>query len=397
MANVPLPPESTGEQLLYQIMEAAEKERASDIHIEPKGDEVIVRLRIDGILKEIARFEIAFLEPLISRLKVMAQLDITAHATPQEGHFEWISQIISEGNKQLVLDVRLSSFPTIYGEVIVMRLLNRIELLIPLSKLGLNQHDKTLVEKLIRSQYGMILASGPAGSGKTTLLYSILTLLATPEKNIVTLEDPVEYHLKNVRQSQIHPEREFTFESGMRSILRQDPDIVMIGEIRDPTTVEAAIQASLTGRLLLSTLHANSSIGTIARLIDMKIDPALIAYSLEGIIAQRLLRKVCQSCKQSYTPDAHSLQMLGIEKDSAEFIKGAGCTACQGTGYHGRTGIFEILLMDNDYRKMIVERSPIEDITALAKEKKLHTLREDALEKVTQGQSTVEELLRISV
>lgn len=397
MTNVSSPPEGTGEQLLYQIMEAAEKERASDIHIEPKGDEVVVRLRVDGILKEIVRFEIVFLEPLVSRLKVMAQLDITAHVTPQEGHFEWISQIIQEGNKQQVLDVRLSSFPTIYGEVTVMRLLNRIELLIPLSKLGFNQHQKALVEKLIRAPYGMILASGPAGSGKTTFLYSILTMLATPEKNIVTLEDPVEYHLKNVRQSQINPERNFTFESGMRSILRQDPDVIMIGEIRDPTTIETAINASLTGRLLFSTLHANSSVGTIARIIDMKIDPALIAYSLEGIIAQRLLRKICGSCKQSYTPDSHSLEILGIEKDAMEFIKGTGCATCHGTGYQGRTGIFEVLVLDNDYRKLIVERYPIEEMLALSKTKGLHTLHEDALDKVKQGLTTIEELLRISV
>lgn len=390
--------EGTAEEILNQFMGAAEKEHASDIHIEPRPGEVLVRMRVDGILKEVTRFDFSFLEALVSRLKIMAQLDITSHATPQEGHFEWLSQISgNDAAKQQLLDVRLSSFPTIYGETVVLRILNRIELLIPLPKLGFSPQDRTLVETLIRAPYGLILSAGPAGSGKTTFMYSVLTLLATPEKNIVTLEDPIEYHLKNVRQSQIQPERGFTFESGMRSILRQDPDVIMIGEIRDPVTVETAINASLTGRLLFSTLHANSSVGTLARLLDMKIDPALIAYALNGVIAQRLVRKICQSCRTDYSPDPKVLELLGLDVKSGSCIKGNGCDACRGTGYQGRTGIFEVLVIDNEFRKAIVEKRPIEELEALAKSKGLKSLHEDAIDKLKNGVTTVEELFRLSV
>ena len=243
----------------------------------------------------------------------------------------------------------------------------------------------------------MLLSTGPAGSGKTTLLYSILNTLASPEKNIITLEDPVEYQLQNVRQSQIHPERNFTFEAGIRSILRQDPDIIMVGEIRDGVTAETAIQASLTGRLLLSTLHANSSVGTIARLLHMKIDRSLIAYALNGVVAQRLVRRVCQACKAPYSPEPHVLELLGVAPGTMEFIKGTGCDKCGKTGFQGRIGIFEILIVDNDLRKAIVEHEPIDKIQLLADQKGLKTLRADGIRKISAGLTTPEEILRISI
>jgi type II secretory ATPase GspE/PulE/Tfp pilus assembly ATPase PilB-like protein len=385
------------EQIITQFLEAAEREHASDIHIDPHGEEVIVRIRVDGILKEITRMEIRLLETVISRLKILAQLDITNHSNPQEGHFELVSTLAESNGDRRILNVRVSIFPTIHGEATVMRLLNRKELLIPLVQMGFDASDRKLVEQLIQLPYGMLLATGPAGAGKTTFLYSILNILAKPEKNIITLEDPVEYHLPNVRQSQIHPERGFTFETGMRSILRQDPDIIMIGEIRDATTAETAIHASLTGRLLLSTLHANSSVGTIARLLDMKIDPSLIAYALNGVVAQRLVRRTCQACKEPYAPDLHTIELLGIDPAGMEFIRGRGCATCSNTGFQGRIGIFEVLAIDDDIRKAIVEHEPIEKIQILVSQKNLKTLRTDGIRKITAGLTTPEEILRISI
>jgi type II secretory ATPase GspE/PulE/Tfp pilus assembly ATPase PilB-like protein len=385
------------EQIITQFLEAAEREHASDIHIDPHGEEVIVRIRVDGILKEITRMEIRLLETVISRLKILAQLDITNHSNPQEGHFELVSTLAESNGDRRILNVRVSIFPTIHGEATVMRLLNRKELLIPLVQMGFDASDRKLVEQLIQLPYGMLLATGPAGAGKTTFLYSILNILAKPEKNIITLEDPVEYHLPNVRQSQIHPERGFTIETGMRSILRQDPDIIMIGEIRDATTAETAIHASLTGRLLLSTLHANSSVGTIARLLDMKIDPSLNAYALNGVVAQRLVRRTCQACKEPYAPDLHTIELLGIDPAGMEFIRGRGCATCSNTGFQGRIGIFEVLAIDDDIRKAIVEHEPIEKIQILVSQKNLKTLRTDGIRKITAGLTTPEEILRISI
>lgn len=385
------------EQIISQILESAEKEHASDVHIEPRGEEIIVRIRVDGVLKETARIEIGLLETIISRLKILGQLDITNHSNPQEGHFELVSSIEEKNGDRRILNVRVSIFPTIYGEAVVLRLLNRKELLIPFVQMGFDASDRKLVEDLISLPYGMILATGPAGSGKTTFLYSAINMLAKPERNIITLEDPVEYHLENVRQSQVHPERDFTFDSGMRSILRQDPDVIMIGEIRDATTAETAIHASLTGRLLLSTLHANSSVGTVARLLDMKIDPALIAYALNGVVAQRLVRRICQTCKEQYTPEPHTLELLGLAPTNAEYMHGRGCSACANTGYSGRVGIFEVLIVDNDIRQAIVTHEPIDAIQALANQKGLKTLRADGIRKITAGLTTPEEILRVSI
>lgn len=385
------------EQIITQLIEAAERERASDIHIEPRGGEIIVRFRVDGILKEITRLEISILETLMSRLKILGQLDITNKSNPQEGHFELLSSAEETATEKRAINVRISLFPTIYGEAVVMRLLNRKELLIPLTHMGFSHQDRLLLEDLIKSPYGMVLATGPAGSGKTTLLYSILNILAKPEKNIITIEDPVEYYFPNVRQSQIHPERGFTFEAGMRSILRQDPDVIMIGEIRDATTAETAIHASLTGRLLFSTLHANDSIGTIARFLDMKIEPALVAYALNGVVAQRLVRKICTVCKVEYVPDPHILQLLGPVPEGTVFTKGSGCDACGKTGYQGRIGIFEIFVMNDDMRKMIVDRKPIEQLERLAITNGLKRLRQDGIQKIRDGLTTPEEVLRISI
>lgn len=384
-------------QLVDQILEVAEKARASDVHIEPRDDEVIIKLRIDGILKEVKRFKIYILENLISRLKVLAQLDITIHSTPQEGAFEWAGKIKDKNNQMRILSIRVSIFPTIEGETAVLRMLNRSELLKSISEIGFDEHDSQLIDKLITSPHGMILASGPANSGKTTVLYSMLQEIATPEKNIVALEDPVEYNLDFVRQSQINIGRDFSYETGLRSILRQDPDVIMIGEIRDRSTAENAIHASLTGRLLLTTIHANNSVGSVARLLDMKIVPPLIAYSINGIIAQRLVRRVCKNCKDTHLPDSGQLETMGISSGSIAFVKGKGCDQCLHTGYYGRIGIFEILMIDDDFRRTIVEHKSIEELTALAKSKGLKTLRQDGLQKVRDGITTVEEIIRLGV
>ena len=387
----------TPQKLVDQILEAAERERASDVHIEPGKDDVIIKFRIDGILREVKRFKIHMLENLVSHLKVLGQLDITIHSTPQEGSFEWLGKIKDENDQMRFLSIRVSIFPTINGEAIVLRILNRSELLMSVSQLGFDKHDEQLINKLIISPYGMILASGPANSGKTTLLYSMLKEIAAPEKNIVALEDPVEYNLEFVRQSQINPARNFTYEAGLRSILRQDPDVIMIGEIRDRQTAENAIHISLTGRLLLTTIHANNSVGTVARLLDIKVSPPLIAYSVNGIIAQRLARRICNNCKITHPPESVKLEMLGIRPNSMPFFKGKGCDECLNTGYYGRVGIFEILVIDDEFRKTIVGHESIEELITLAEKKGLKTLRQDGIQKMKDGITTIEEVLRLGI
>jgi len=275
--------------------------------------------------------------------------------------------------------------------------ITHIEQALQKRQLGFDKHDEQLINKLIISPYGMILASGPANSGKTTLLYSMLKEIAAPEKNIVALEDPVEYNLEFVRQSQINPARNFTYEAGLRSILRQDPDVIMIGEIRDRQTAENAIHISLTGRLLLTTIHANNSVGTVARLLDIKVSPPLIAYSVNGIIAQRLARRICNNCKITHPPESGKLEMLGIRPNSMPFFKGKGCDECLNTGYYGRVGIFEILVIDDEFRKTIVGHESIEELITLAEKKGLKTLRQDGIQKMKDGITTIEEVLRLGI
>ncbi|OHA13222.1 MAG: hypothetical protein A2909_01470 [Candidatus Tagabacteria bacterium RIFCSPLOWO2_01_FULL_39_11] len=290
--------------------------------------------------------------------------------------------------------MRVSVFRTINGESAVLRILNRSEMIISLENLGMDQKDFLTVKKLISRVYGMLLITGPSGSGKTTTLYSLLRKLQGKEKNIVTLEDPVELRLENIRQIQIKPVQGFTFASAMRSILRQDPDIIMVGEIRDPETAEYAVRASLTGRSVASTVHANTTIGIIARLIDMNIERSLIAYAVNGAIAQRLVRKICSSCKTSYAPDPELLKYFKLESATVEFMRGSGCDACNNTGYIGRTGIFEVLEFDDGLRSLIIEKTPMNVLQAHAEKTGLKTLKQDAVEKVLAGITTIEEASR---
>ncbi len=338
---------------------------------------------------------------IINKIKVLSNLDITNRTTPQEGHFELIATPSDESlaptlispQKDRPIDVRVSVFPSVYGEAAVLRLLNRAEMLIPLEDLGMDTKTLSRIKRLISKASGMLLVTGPAGSGKTTLLYSILTRLENREKNIVTLEDPVELHLKGIRQSQMNPAQGLTFASAMRSVLRQDPDVIMIGEIRDPETAEYATRASLTGRSVFSTVHSNSTIGTIARLLDMDVERSLIAYAINGIISKRLVRKICPHCQTQYNPLPELLKFFELEKTGHQFIKGEGCDQCQGTGYFGRTGLFEVLELDDNFRAMVVDGASMDALQGYAEKAGMKTLKQDAKEKTLANTITLEEAI----
>ncbi|MBI4224989.1 MAG: type II/IV secretion system protein [Candidatus Sungbacteria bacterium] len=383
------------EELREKMLIAAEKARASDIHIDPTEDALLIRIRVDGVLHVWAKRPLLEHENLISHLKVYSGLDITRHSTPQEGHFAWMPPATKPEEKAAVriYNVRASFFPTIHGEAVAMRLFNRADLLMRLADLEFSDKDRALVQNLINYPHGMLLVVGPAGSGKTTTLYALLTELANESKNIVTLEDPVEYTLPLVRQSQIDADRGYTFAAGIRSVLRQDPDVIMVGEIRDPETAENAVRASLTGKLLISTLHASNSIGAISRLLDMKIERNTVSYALSGIIGRRLVRRICQHCRIPYTPELSLVEAIGMAPQDS-FSRGAGCDQCEKTGLHGLIGLFEVLAFDEEIRRMIIEGASPQQLFAAAQRKGFRTLHEDGIEKVRAGLITPEELLK---
>lgn len=391
--------EVSSEQLLNGILEDAAAKRVSDIHIEPLMDAMRVRFRIDGYLKEHMTRPLHELEQILTRIKAISNLDIATHL-PQDGHFEFTVTLNNETQEQAkadapigtcLLNIRVSVYPTVYGETAVLRLLNRSEMLRSLDAIGMEEENLLALRGLIKRNYGMVLMTGPAGSGKTTTLYSILQELNKKDKNIVTLEDPVEFYFGDIRQTQIKPDQGFTFAVGMKAILRQDPDIIMIGEIRDSETAEYAMQASLVGRLVVSTVHSNTAIGTIARLIDMGIERSLIAYAVNGIIAQRLVRVVCESCKTAYVPDAIMLAYLGLEVSGHQYVKGAGCKECGGSGYRGRTGVYNVLVFDDQLRALIVEKASIIDLQAYIDSKGAIMLKQRVNDKILAGVTTVEE------
>ncbi|MDP3735266.1 MAG: GspE/PulE family protein [bacterium] len=390
---------SAAEELKDAMIAEAVMNKASDVHIDPTEQHLLIRFRIDGVLHVWTRRPQDEYDTFISHLKVLSGLDIAHRATPQEGYFAWVapsstSAAVASGAR--VLAVRSSFFPTVHGEAVVLRLLNRVESFLNLSDLGFGAEDLGLVRSISRRSHGMVLVSGPAGTGKTTTLYSILRELAGESRTIITLEDPVEYYLDFVRQSQVSPHTGYTFAVGIRSILRQDPDSIMVGEIRDYETAENAIRASLTGRLLLSTLHANSAIGTITRLIDMKIERDMVAYALSGVIGQRLVKKICGSCREAYQPSEEIRSSLGIDR-GASIVHGAGCEVCFDTGYSSRVGIFEVLDVDGELQRMIINNASAAEIEEVAHKKGLKTLREDGLKKVYAGITTPEEVLRASM
>lgn len=375
-------------KLVNLILIQAIKDKASDIHIEPEEESLRVRFRIDGILHEVSTTPKNLQSVIASRVKILANMDIAETRKPQDGRIQ-----LRMENKSL--DLRVSTFPTIHGENIVLRLLDKSSIILGLAELGFSEMDLKDFDKLIRAPYGIILVTGPTGSGKTTTLYSALSTINSLEKNIITVEDPVEYELPLIRQTQVNPKAGITFATGLRSILRQDPDIVMVGEIRDKETADIAIQASLTGHTVFSTLHTNDAPSALTRLIDMGVEPFLISSSVIGILAQRLVRVICKHCKEKYTPSAEMLKDIGV-KSAALFYKGKGCEDCKNTGYMGRIGIFEFLRMSEEVRKMVVAKASADEIKRKAVEEGMRSLREDGLDKVKRGITTIEEILRVT-
>ncbi|MBC7326702.1 Flp pilus assembly complex ATPase component TadA [bacterium] len=374
------------------IVTQAISERASDIHIEPMIDKLRIRYRIDGVLREAFNLPKEIQPSLLSRFKIISGMDIAEKRLPQDGRFS----LAIEGK---TYDFRVSTYPSVFGEKVVMRILDKSSILRGLDKLGMLPQTLERFEKIIRQPWGIILVTGPTGSGKSTTLYSVLNRLNTGEQNIVTLEDPVEYELPGIIQAQVNYKAGFTFAEGLRSILRQDPDIIMVGEIRDKETALLATEAALTGHLVLSTLHTNDAPSAVTRLMDMGIEPFLIASTVIGVLAQRLVRIICPFCKEPYEVQGEILRSLDIgqiETDKVQtFYKGKGCEKCRQTGYLGRTGIFEFMVVDDEIRDLILKRAPAHIIREAAAKGGMKNLKEDAFEKVLLGITTWEELIRV--
>lgn len=373
-------------RLVNSIIAQAVREKASDVHISPEEKSVSLRFRIDGNLVEMPAPPKAMVLPIISRIKILSRMDIAMSRIPQDGRFT-----VKIDNKEV--NVRASVLPTIYGENLVLRLLDMGAGVYSLERLGMSPEDQKKIIRASNSPYGMILSTGPTGSGKSTSLYSILKLVASPEINVITLEDPVEYRVSGIRQVQLNRKAGMTFASGLRSILRQDPDVIMVGEIRDGETAGIATQAALTGHRVLSTVHTNDSAGAVTRLIDMGIEPFLVSTVLLVSFAQRLLRTVCPYCKEPYRPPEEALAAWGLDKvENPNFMRGRGCEKCMNTGYRGRTGVFEVLLIDDDIQEMVLRGSSAQQITrAVVAAGKLRTLKKDAADKVARGITTLEE------
>ncbi len=380
-------------RLLNALLLQAVKERASDIHIEPYERELDVRLRVDGVLHRVLSPPKIIQDALISRIKIMAHLDIAEKRLPQDGRIRLLL-----GGRDI--DIRVSVVPTSHGERAVMRLLDRKRGVLGLWEVGFDKDEERTFEEYLRRPDGIILVTGPTGSGKTTTLYAALNRIHTEEKNIITIEDPVEYQLRGIGQLQVNPRIGLTFASGLRAILRQDPDVIMVGEIRDLETAEIAMQASLTGHLVLSTLHTNDAPSALVRLIDMGIEPFLVASSLTVVLAQRLARTICPHCRESYEASEVERSYFTDSSiplpESFPLYRGTGCEACNQKGYVGRTGIFELLVIDNDIRPMITDRIDSQSVKNFAVSRGMKTLRTDGLEKVMKGITTLEEVLRVT-
>ncbi len=375
--------------LVNSIIKDAIESLASDIHFEPMGSEMTVRFRVDGILHDCLTIPASMRKEVISRLKVLANLDITEKRRAQDGH-------INLNYKENDYDLRVAVISTINGEKMVLRILDKTSMLINMTTLGLENAEKTLVESVIARPYGMILVTGPTGSGKTTSLYAMLQSLNSIDKNIITIENPVEYQLDRINQIQIDPVSGETFAEALRSILRQDPDIIMVGEIRDLETAEIAVQAALTGHLVLSTLHTNDAVTAITRLRELGVPSFLISSCVVMAEAQRLVRKICPDCKEVYQPDARILKLLGInETPAGGFVHGKGCRYCYGTGFRGREGVFEILKIDPDIQNLILAEKNALEIKKTAVEQGMKTLLDSALLKIYQGKTCVEEVRRV--
>jgi type II secretory ATPase GspE/PulE/Tfp pilus assembly ATPase PilB-like protein len=386
MANEP-----TVINLVNLIISEAIRDRASDIHIVPFEDTMQLRYRIDGLLQENPPPSKQLHAALISRIKIMADMNIAERYLPQDGH-------IQINHRGVRVDIRVGTLPTIYGEAMVLRLLEKNAKFLTAQELGLDEERTALLYGLVQKPHGLFLATGPTGSGKTTTLYSILKTVYTPEKKIVTIEDPVEYELPGVAQIPVRPTRNFTFANGLRSILRQDPDMIMVGEIRDSETAEIAIRAALTGHQVFSTLHTNDSTGAVTRLLDMGVEAFLISSSLEGVLAQRLVRRICAQCKTPAPVQPairERLESLGGARVEGTFYAGRGCEECRNTGYRGRIGIFELLAIDTEMKELILEKRSNAELKATAQRGML-TMHQDAIRKAVAGITSLEEILRVS-
>jgi general secretion pathway protein E/type IV pilus assembly protein PilB len=379
-------------KLVGLLILEAYRNRASDIHIEPLERRLRVRYRIDGVLHEVDNPPKRLQPAIISRVKIMANMSIAEKRVPQDGRI----QIPVMGR---TLDLRVSALPTNHGESVVMRILDKTSLLLGLGDLGFFSDDQETMERTIALPDGIFLVTGPTGSGKTTTLYACLNYINKPDRKIITVEDPVEYQLGGINQVQVNPDINLTFSAALRSILRQAPNIIMIGEIRDLETANIAVQASLTGHLVFSTLHTNDAPSAVTRLVDMGVKPFLVASSVRAIMAQRLVRKVCPKCKEPYTPSDYEMQVLKLNPDDVRktiLYKGRGCQDCSRTGYRGRMGIYEIFRVDDEVRRLIYEKVPANVIRARARELGMRTLREDGVRKIMAGITTPEEVISIT-
>ncbi|TMA12402.1 MAG: type II/IV secretion system protein [Deltaproteobacteria bacterium] len=402
-------------RLVDALLSRAIREEATDIHVEPEEKNVKVRFRVDGMLHARLTINKALQPAVITRIKIMANMDISENRVPQDGRLSFSS----DGK---AYDLRISSFPTIHGEKVVLRVLDKQRVILGLEQLGFSPSALIIFEKSVKRPHGIILVTGPTGSGKTTTLYSTLAYVNSAEKNIMTLEDPVEYEVPHIHQSQINPKAGLTFASGLRAMLRQDPDIIFVGEMRDGETVDVAIRAALTGHLVFSTLHTNDAVEAIPRLLDMEVNPSLMASTFAAIVGQRLVRKICPHCKEEFAPDKSLLHLVGLslekqaghsgifemnvdyeqevdstlERQAAAFYRGKGCVHCFETGYRGRLGIFEILPVSPALTQMIAQRAPAQVILGKAREEGMTTMMEDGVEKARQGITTLDEVVRVA-
>lgn len=379
-------------KLVNLMLSQAVKDRASDIHIEPTQTSLKIRYRVDGILYEKLTPPKHIQSALISRIKVMADLNIAEKRLPQDGRIE-----IRIGNKNI--DIRVSTIPIAFGERVVLRLLDKTRILLNVTDLGMPHENLKDFTRLIHYSHGIILVTGPTGSGKTTTLYGALSTIHKADINIITIEDPIEYQIDGIGQIQVNPKIDLTFANGLRSIVRQDPDVILIGEIRDLETAEIAIQSALTGHLVFSTLHTNDSAGAVTRLTDMGIEPFLVTSSVIAILAQRLVRVICNNCKKEYTPDEESLRNIGLTHEMLQgkkLYKGSGCPECLNTGYRGRTGIFELMLMNEPLQNLMLKTSDANTIKQKAVDQGMVTLRKNGAQKVLEGITTIEEVFRVT-
>ena len=380
-------------QLVNLILFEAVQARASDVHVQPTEHDLTVRMRIDGVLYDLFTLPKAIQEEVVSRLKVMGRMNIAEKRLPQDGR---AGVQIGERN----VDLRIASLPTSFGERVVVRLLDKDRRLARLGDLGMAAAELRRFRQLVNSEHGIVLVTGPTGSGKTTTLYAALREIDRTRRNVLTLEDPIEYQLEGVSQTQVSEKKGMTFAGGLRSVLRQDPDIIMVGEIRDRETAVMAIQSALTGHLVFSTLHTNDAASAVTRLLDLGIEPYLLASSLSGVLAQRLVRRVCPECGEATGESLRELEHLGVGGDHIQFStarRGSGCPACRGTGYRGRLGLFELLTVDEPVRRQILARAAAEDVKSAATAGGMRTLHEDGVAKVLDGATTVEELTRVTM